>query len=233
MSHTFCVATGMPKHDARIDRMNGVAARVESISGRFLGYPYLAHSLVGSVDTPEVFNDSLKGFDCVTYIESVMALVYADETKDYSSVLKKLRYSNGRVEWRRRNHYMTQWLKNNVRHGLIRRVGLRWATARKRRVLDIIPGLPTSRASFSCIPKKSFSSAQSEIHTGDLIFFASTRSNLDVFHCGILIRQGDSWVLRHASRTRGSVVDQDLASFLKENRMAGLMLARPCDRSRR
>jgi hypothetical protein len=56
---------------------------------------------------------------------------------------------------------------------------------------------------------------------------------LDVFHCGILIRQGDSWVLRHASRTRGSVVDQDLASFLKENRMAGLMLARPCDRSRR
>ena len=31
----------------------------------------------------------------------------------------------------------------------------------------------------------------------------------------------------------GGVVDQDLASFLKENRMAGLMLARPCDRSRR
>src|SRR4029450_4576232 len=115
---SFCVATGMPKHDARIDPMNGVAARVESISGRFLGYPYLAHSLVGSVDTPEVFNDSLKGFDCVTYIESVMALVYADKTRNYPSILKKLRYSDGRVEWRRRNHYITQRLRDSARPAL-------------------------------------------------------------------------------------------------------------------
>ena len=223
----------MPKHDARIDRMNGVAARVESISGRFLGYPYLAHSLVGSVDTPEVFNDSLKGFDCVTYIESVMALLYADKTRNYSSILKKLRYSGGRVDWRRRNHYMTQWLKNNERHGLIRRVGLRFATTRKHRVLNVVPGLPAFKQSFSCIPKRSFSAVQPEIRTGDLIFFASTRSHLDVFHCGILVRQGEKWILRHASRSRGSVVDQELESFLKGNRMAGLMLARPCDRSRR
>ena len=223
----------MPKHDARIDRMNSVAARVESISGRFLGYPYLAHSLVGSVDTPEVFNDSLKGFDCVTYIESVMALLYADKTRNYSSILKKLRYSDGRVGWRRRNHYMTQWLKNNERHGLIRRVGLRFATTRKHRVLNVVPGLPAVKQSFSCIPKRSFSAVQSGICTGDLIFFASTRSHLDVFHCGILVRQGEKWILRHASRSRGSVVDQALQSFLKENRMAGLMLARPCDRSRR
>lgn len=223
----------MPKPDARIDFMNGVAARVESISGRFLGYPYLAHSLVGSVDTPEVFNDSLKGFDCVTYIESVVALVSADETGNYSTILKKLRYSNGRVNWRQRNHYMTQWLKNNARHGLIRRIGLRFATTRKRRVLNVVPGLPACRQSFSCIPKRSFYAVQPELCTGDLIFFASTRSHLDVFHCGILVRQGEKWILRHASRSRGSVVDQDLASFLKENRMAGVMLARPCDRSRR
>ena len=223
----------MPKHDARIDRMNGVAARVESISGRFLGYPYLAHSLVGSVDTPEVFNDSLQGFDCVTYIESVMALVYANKAGNYSSILKKLRYSNGRVDWRRRNHYMTQWLKNNARQGLIRRVAVRFATTRKQRLLNVVPGLPACRQSFSCIPKGKFSAVKSEIRTGDLIFFASTRSHLDVFHCGILIREGETWILRHASRSRGSVVDQNLMSFLKENRMAGLLLARPCDRSHR
>jgi cell wall-associated NlpC family hydrolase len=223
----------MPKHDARIDRMNGIAARVELISGRFLGFPYLAHSLVGSVDTPEVFNDSLKGFDCVTYIESVMALVYANKTGNYQSILKKLRYSNGHIEWRRRNHYMTQWLRNNTRRGLIRRVGLRWSTTRKRRLLNVVPGLPASKESFSCIPKAKFPSVRSEIRSGDLIFFASTRAHLDVFHCGILIRQDEKWTLRHASRSRGSVVDQDLANFLKENRMAGVMLARPCDRSRR
>jgi cell wall-associated NlpC family hydrolase len=212
--------------------MNGVAARMEAISGRFLGYPYLAHSLVGSVDTPEVFNDSLKGFDCVTYIESVMALAYARNPNSFSRVLKGLRYVDGKVEWLQRNHYMTQWLRNNVRHGLIGRVGLRWATNRKRRLLNVVPGLPARRETFSCIPKRRLSDAESEIQTGDLIFFASTRSHLDVFHCGIVIRQGDKLVLRHASRSKGAVVDQVLSSFLKENRMAGVLLARPIDRSR-
>ena len=212
--------------------MSGVAARVESISGRFLGYPYLPHSLVGSADAPEVFNDSLGGFDCVTYIESVLALVYAGKTKGFSSILRRLRYSDGKVDWTRRNHYMTQWLNNNARHGLIGRFGLRSATNRKKRLLNVVPGLPARRESFSCIPKKNLAAVRPEIQTGDLIFFASTRSNLDVFHCGILIRQGDELVLRHASRSQGRVVDQDLASFLKENRMAGVLLARPVDRSR-
>jgi hypothetical protein len=64
------------------------------------------------------------------------------ETGNYSPILKKLRYSNGRVDWRRRNHYMTQWLRNNSRHGLVRRIGLRYATTRKQRLLNVVPGLP-------------------------------------------------------------------------------------------
>ena len=212
--------------------MDGIAARVESISGRYLGYPYLAHSLVGSVDTPEIFTHSLEGFDCVTYIESVVALAYANETHNFAPILKKLRYSDGKVDWRRRNHYMTEWLNKNLRRGLIARVGRNWETTRKSRVLNVVPGLPPRRQSFSCIPKRRFSAVQSSVRSGDLIFFASTRAHLDVFHCGILIRQGGKWVLRHASRRLGCVVDQDLQSFFKENRMAGVMLARPIDRRR-
>ena len=211
--------------------MDGIATRVESISGRYLGYPYLAHPLVGSADTPEIFSHSLQGFDCVTYIETVVALAYA-KTHNFAPILKKLRYSDGKVDWRRRNHYMTELLNKNLRQGLIARVGRPWETTRKSRVLNVVPGLPPRRQSFSCIPKRRFSAVQSAVRSGDLIFFASTRAHLDVFHCGILIRQGSTWVLRHASRRRGCVVDQDLQSFFKENRMAGVMLARPIDRRR-
>ncbi|HET9943877.1 MAG TPA: N-acetylmuramoyl-L-alanine amidase-like domain-containing protein [Terriglobia bacterium] len=212
--------------------MSGVAARMESVSGRFLGYPYLAHSLMGSAETPEVFKDSLDGFDCVTYIESVLALVYAGNTKQFATLLRELRYAGGKVEWRRRNHYMVQWLRNNTRQGMIHRVGLRSATNRKKRRLSVVPGLPPLTESFSCIPKRNLPAVRPEIQTGDLIFFASTRSNLDVFHCGILILKGDEIVLRHASRSQGRVVDQALSSFLKGNRMAGVMLARPVEGSR-
>ena len=209
----------------------GVAARVESISGRFLGYPYIAHSLIGSADTPEVFTDSLKGFDCVTYIESVLALAYAGKAGSFPSFLKKLRYEDGKIDWRRRNHYMTQWLRNNVHEGLLDRVAVGKQTSRKQRVLDMVPGLPKRRQRFSCIPKRVFSAVQREIRTGDLIFFASTRANLDVFHCGVVVQKGDRLLLRHASRSRGVVVEQELESFLKDNRMAGILLARPVQRS--
>jgi len=65
------------------------------------------------------------------------------------------------------------------------------------------------------------------LQTGDLIFFVSTRKNLDVFHTGIIIRDGKRLLMRHASRSRGLVVEQDLNEFLKANRMAGVIVVRP------
>jgi Protein of unknown function (DUF1460) len=212
--------------------MNGVAARMESISGRFLGYPYITNPLIGSPDTPEVFSDSLQAFDCVTYIESVTALAYAGKAGNFSSILKKLRYEDGKVAWNRRNHYMTQWLRNNVKSGLINRVASHKQTNHKDRVLSVVPGLPPRRERFSCIPKRALNSVRREMQTGDLIFFASTRPQLDVFHCGLVVRKGERVFLRHASRSQGGVVEQELDSFLKRNRMAGVLLARPVERSR-
>jgi len=84
---------------------------------------------------------------------------------------------------------------------------------------------------FSCVPKRSLSRIDSRIQTGDLIFFASTRSQLDVFHCGIVVRSGNSLLLRHASRSQSGVVEQQLSQFLKANRTAGIMLARPVERA--
>jgi hypothetical protein len=48
-----------------------------------------------------------------------------------------------------------------------------------------------------------------------------------VFHTGILIHRDDRVLMRHAKRSAGKVVEQDLADFLKRNRMSGFILARP------
>ena len=55
----------------------------------------------------------------------------------------------------------------------------------------------------------------------------STRKNLDVFHAGIIVRDGNSVLMRHASRSQGAVVEQELSEFLKANRLAGVIVARP------
>ena len=71
------------------------------------------------------------------------------------------------------------------------------------------------------------------LHTGDLIFFVSTRKNLDVFHAGILIRTDQRLIMRHASRSEGLVVEQELSGFLEANRMAGVIVMRPREVTRR
>jgi N-acetylmuramoyl-L-alanine amidase-like protein len=201
-------------------------ARIEAFSGAFLGLPY-SSTLVGSAEQPEVFVASLDSFDCVTYIETVLALAGASTPTHFSELLRHLRYDRGRVEWKTRNHYMTQWIRNNRRNGTIRRVSTNAGGRTKARLLNVVPGLRPSRARFECVPKQALRQLVPQLETGDVIFFASTRKNLDVFHCGLLIRDGDHLRLRHASRSRGSIVEQDLAEFLKNNRMAGVIVVRP------
>jgi len=204
---------------------------MESISRRFLGRPYATNPLMGSADSPEVFIDAISGFDCVTYIETVLARALSRNKAESSSILRRIRYQNGTVDWKRRNHYMTGWIRNNQRNGLVRQ--LRFGSAEKHivRRLSMVPGLPARKCAFSCVPKGSISKLDSRIQTGDLIFFASTRPQLDVFHCGIVVRSGKSLLLRHASRSQSGVVEQELSQFLKANRMAGILLARPVERA--
>ena len=201
--------------------------RIELLSGQFLGHPYKANLLIGSADSPEVFTVSLDSFDCLTYVETVLALSCASSAGDFTEWLRKIRYRDGRIDWKRRNHYMTGWIRNNTRIGAVRRVPAKVRPIAKVRTLDLVPGLPPERTRFECVPKPSVRRLALHLKTGDLIFFASTRQHLDVFHCGILVRDGDRLRMRHASRSQKAVVEQDLDEFLKSNRMAGVIVVRP------
>jgi hypothetical protein len=201
-------------------------ARIEAVSRQFLGLPY-SSTLIGSAQQPEVFVASLDRFDCVTYIETVVALARASNAAQFAEFLRHLRYDHGRVAWEKRNHYMTHWIRNNTHNGTVRQIGAHVPNREKTRVLNVVPGLPASSVRFECIPKQAIKRLAPELQTGDLIFFASTRKHLDVFHCGLLIRDGEHLRMRHASRSRKSVVEQELDEFLKNNRMAGVMVVRP------
>ena len=202
--------------------------RIDVLSRQFLGHPFKTNPLIGSADTPEVFVVSLDEFDCVTYVETILALSHASSVDGFSKWLRKIRYEDGRVEWERRNHYMTGWIRNNSRTGTLRRLAPRdIAQIAKERTLSVVPGLAPQKTRFECVPKPSVRKLLPHLQTGDLIFFASTRRHLDVFHGGIIVRDGGRVLVRHASRSRGSVVEQELNEFLKANRMAGVIVVRP------
>ena len=209
-------------------------SRIEILSRHFLGRSYKPDPLIGSSDTAEVFIATLDGFDCVTYIETVVALARASKVDDFIDGLRKIRYEHGRIQWDRRNHYMSLWVRNNLRNGILRPLSMPAVPLLSRdRILNVIPGLDPQRTRIECVPKAAVPRLERYLQTGDLIFFASTRRNLDVFHAGIIVRDGKKVLMRHASRSQGAVVEQELSEFLKANRMAGVIVVRPQPVSRR
>ena len=212
--------------ETKQDRSTG--SRIEVLSRHFLGHPYKANPLIGSADTTEVFTVSLDGFDCVTYIETILALARASNVDSFTERLREIRYDGGRIQWERRNHYMTCWIRNNARHGIIRPVSTPAVPILNReRVLNVVPGLDPQRTRLKCVPKSEMPRLERHLQTGDIIFFVSTRKHLDMFHAGIIVRDGENVLMRHASRSQGSVVEQELRDFLKANRMTGVTVMRP------
>ncbi len=208
--------------------------RIDLLSRHFLGHPYKSNPLIGSADTPEVFTASVDGFDCVTYIETVLALCRASKVDDFIKWLRKIRYEQGRIQWLRRNHYMTGWIRNNARQKIIRPVSMPAVPiVSKERVLNVVPGLAAQRTRLKYSPKRAVPRLETNLQSGDLMFFVSTRKNLDVFHAGIIVRDGKRILMRHASRSMGGVVEQKLSEFLKANRMAGVIVVRPGEVKRR
>ncbi len=213
---------------SKINSDRSAGSRIDVLSRQFLGRPYKTNPLTGLADTAEVFTASLDGFDCVTYIETVLALARASDVEDFTKWLRKIRYERGRIQWKRRNHYSTLWIRNNIREGIVRPLSMPAVpTVSMERVLNVVPGLDPQRIRVKCVPKRAVPRLERYLQTGDLIFFASTRTHLDVFHAGIIVRDGNRVLMRHASRSQGGVVEQELSEFLKANRMAGVIVARP------
>ncbi len=204
-----------------------VRRRMDKISRLLLGSAYLVNPLGGGVGSAEVFTVSFSGFDCVTYVETVMAMARASTTSGFLRQLRKIRYREGRIEWTWRNHYMTDWIRENQAAGFLRNITRGSMTRSRTRRLSSLAGIRPRRRKFRYFLKSSLDQIRALIDDGDLIFFVSTRPNLDTFHVGICFRAHGKVLLRHSARSQGGAVEQLLDDFLGKNSMPGFILARP------
>lgn len=207
---------GVPDLEARLDRL----------SAGFLGRPYLAFSLVGGPETPERLVTRLDGFDCVTLVEAVLALARCPTPEAFEAELVALRYTGGHVDWAARRHYTHAWFDENVAEGRLVLVAPdRWAVGGPERQLTALEGWPPVPWTPRYLPRDLLDAV--EVRTGDVAGFVSLRPDLDTFHVGLLVAGGPTLLLRHASRSRGAVIEEPLEAFLDRNEVPGLLLARP------
>lgn len=99
---------------------------VSYIAKKFVGIPYVAHTL--EVNDEEQLVVNLRQMDCTTYVETVVSLALCVQNgqftyQDYINALRNLRYRNGVIDgYGSRLHYFSDWIDNNENMGFVKEV---------------------------------------------------------------------------------------------------------------
>jgi Protein of unknown function (DUF1460) len=220
--------------EARIGRLIGearalptIAQRIEFISRALRGTTYQEYTLIGGPRRAEKFVVRDDAFDCVTFCETVLAAANAHDLGEFEQVLRTIRYHNGKVTWRERNHYFFEWGQHNIENKTCRAIVMDGAVELDKTV-DSQKGLSKRRFVMRVIPSAVFLAHKALLQNGDIVGFVTRRPNLDYFHVGfVAVGGGGEVLLRHASQSRHRVLDESLERFLASYRVRYVTLLRP------
>jgi hypothetical protein len=206
--------------------LSSIGQRIDFISRALLGTPYRGYTLIGGPRKPEQFVTRDDAFDCVTYCEAVLAAALSRKPDNYEMALRQIRYRDGEISWRARNHYFSQWCESNVANNVCRPVIVPGEKTIAKTV-NYMPALGARRMSMNAVPSAELLANKQLLATGDIIGFLSRRGGLDYFHIGFVAvaTDGELW-LRHAAKSKRRVLDEPLAHFLSVNRVKAVTLLR-------
>jgi hypothetical protein len=203
-------------------------SRLDALSARYLGKPYKLDCL-GEGKGPD--RDPLydpKRVDCQTLVEQVMAEAVAEGVGGREAAVRLIRYHRGEVALENRYHYcLPDWVENPwpVRD-ITAVVGGAAVKVDKRRI-DLPAFLkgrggspkrspqPAREVSFRYIPRNAVVKRLAQVPDGSIGIFVHRRPDLISAHLGFVFRRKSGPVLRHASQTRGKVIDEPLTSYLQ------------------
>jgi len=101
--------------------------RIDWISAQFKGKPYVLGSLG---EGPKARYDQFPkyradGFDCDTYVNTVLSLALANSFAGFENCLRLTRYQHGKITYIDRNHFTsTEWNPNNQKRGVLKDITL-------------------------------------------------------------------------------------------------------------
>ena len=221
----------------RLAPLGRATARVGELA---VGTPYEANTLEaylrggGSASSTEPMMLSLTRFDCVTLVESCLAVARvarnagAPSWKRFEREMERMRYRGGsRGSYASRLHYFSEWIADGERRGLLRDLGrtlggvvdarpLRFMTEHRssyvaladENVLQSIVAMERRLDEHprTLIPTARIRDVSDGIETGDVLAFATAIPGLDVTHAAFAFRDEQKTLrVLHAPLAGGSV----------------------------
>ena len=191
------------------------------IARKFIGMPYVAHTLDINEDEKLVVN--LHGLDCTTYVEAVTALTLCVKKgeirfSDYVRQLEQLRYRGGKMSYVNRLHYFHWWQEDNERMGFVKEIDspnppftavqtlkINYMS-QNARLYDMLKNHPeriaelkkledaTNGTKLRYIPKNLLNNSKllrEVIRDGDILAIVTSKRELDTTHLGFAIWHKD------------------------------------------
>jgi Protein of unknown function (DUF1460) len=232
----------------------------------FVGYAYpklrfdttqrAANSVQLQPIEDEVLVVNLKTFDCVTFIENMVALTETRRSTFpnfdiFKKNLTNVRYRNGVVDYATRLHYFSDWLFENEKRGVLKDITKDiggkvfpknvFYMSQKR---DTLYGNMADPATFTAmktvenaitkrekffIPKEDIPNVESKIKDGDIIAVTNLLEGMDIAHTGFAVwKNGRVYMLHASSQFRKvTMTDVPLADYLMKNKsQTGIMVGR-------
>jgi hypothetical protein len=203
------------------------------------GTPYVPDTLEeylrsGGSPLQEPLTISLAHFDCVTLVESCLAIARlargeeAPTWKRFGQEIERMRYRGGkRTGYTSRLHYFSEWITDGDKRRLVKDLGVELGATSDKRPLRFMtehreeyPALANeavfddieeierriSRTPRHVLPVERIPQVAPRIETGDVLGFATRIAGLDVTHTAFAYRDKDA-VLRvlHAPLSGGVV----------------------------
>ena len=228
---------------------------MQTLGLSFRGAPYVA----GTLDAPaeETLVVKLDGFDCVTFVETMMAMAEGVQTGDtsyaaFAERLEDLRYRDGAMSgYASRLHYFSDWIRDNAQRGNVENITAQLGGEPLPKTLDF---MTTHRESYPrlasdslfqriqtveaelanltiyYVPQDRIAEVYDRLQAGDIIATATHIDGLDVTHTGLVYKAEGQTGLLHASLDDGVKVSPDLQSYVQNIKsQIGIIVARPLE----
>lgn len=230
---------------------------VQAIADNFLGKPYVAGLLDRSNEEKLIV--TLNKFDCVLFVETVLALSRGIAVKDYNYQnfvrrLEEQRYSNGKMNgYCSRLHYFSEWIGDNQKRQTVENITAKLGGIPMDKQLNFMsqnrssyPQMARDEATYQCrvgvetelakntvnyLPTNRIKSVYSQLKPGDIVAVATDIKGLDVTHTGFAYRNASGNMgLIHASPAGEVTVAYDLHRYISRVENAtGIVVARAID----
>ncbi|MCD8185318.1 MAG: DUF1460 domain-containing protein [Rikenellaceae bacterium] len=202
----------------------------------FLGTPYVNFTL--EIKDPEELIVNLRELDCVTFVETTVALARCIKAGNYDfdyycEILRNLRYRDGKLfDFTSRLHYFSDWIANNQEMGLVKdrtdslgglpypiKVNMMSTKPNNYRQLKANPALVPilkdieeniiNTRTMAYIPQEKADAIAMTAQSGSIVG-TTTGWLMDITHCGFLVHVNGKPHFMHASSVDKKVVLTDV-----------------------